>query len=449
MWARLEILPFSNHTIFFPSHLKGLNINSIYKIFFGTRSSWAEIKEYRDFSDSTGTDINSPVIIKISHYLLKRLFLIDMLTYQIVINNEQQRIEIGPLLGMLLGNNSHLYHPRYMLKYSDRMGIYSRIGGLIGAFSAQAVDWNEKIVSGLYFESSSSAWKFGSFPLPTVIYRRNFHTDPEIIKRLISFTKGKFFNSHRFTKYELYQYINDSILLREYLPPTARTENNHQITSFINDYKKAILKPVELSRGRGICIIEKQGLNYHVTDYRERTPQATILDSAELENFLAKNPSFLHKYLIQKYLTLATIDECNFDIRVVMQKNVLHEWQCSGIECRVANSDFHLTNISRGGYALPLDEALYRAFPLKENQQTLNKAIHNLSSELCIYLDSMGEHFAEFGLDIALDCNQRLWLIEANVFPSFKGFKTLNYDTYLLIRHTPLLYALSLTNFRQ
>ncbi|MDR3644638.1 MAG: YheC/YheD family protein, partial [Clostridia bacterium] len=58
-----------------------------------------------------------------------------------------------------------------------------------------------------------------------------------------------------------------------------------------------------------------------------------------------------------------------------------------------------------------------------------------------------GEHFAEFGMDIAVDRQKKLWLIEANVFPSFKGFKKTDRETYLSIRYQPLLYALSLTEF--
>jgi glutathione synthase/RimK-type ligase-like ATP-grasp enzyme len=60
-------------------------------------------------------------------------------------------------------------------------------------------------------------------------------------------------------------------------------------------------------------------------------------------------------------------------------------------------------------------------------------------------MDTFGEHFAEFGIDIAIDIDKNLWLIEANVFPSFKGFKLLDRKIYNKIRYTPLLYALSLT----
>ena len=128
-----------------------------------------------------------------------------------------------------------------------------------------------------------------------------------------------------------------------------------------------------------------------------------------------------------------------------MQKQKNKVWGCTGIECRVANSDSHLTNISKGGYALSLEEALYQAFP--EDRELLAQQVNELSQKFCSYMDTAGEHFAEFGMDICIDTDKRLWLIEANVFPSFKGFKKMNWQTYLSIRYAPFLYALALTKF--
>lgn len=62
-------------------------------------------------------------------------------------------------------------------------------------------------------------------------------------------------------------------------------------------------------------------------------------------------------------------------------------------------------------------------------------------------MDESDEHYAELGIDIAVDINKNIWLIEANVFPSFKGFKKIDWQTYLAIRYTSMLYALSLTRF--
>ena len=63
-------------------------------------------------------------------------------------------------------------------------------------------------------------------------------------------------------------------------------------------------------------------------------------------------------------------------------------------------------------------------------------------------MDQKNEHFAEFGIDIALDEHGFPWILEANIYPSFKGFKTLDYDTYLKIRTQPMFYAVQIQGFQ-
>lgn len=331
------------------------------------------------------------------------------------------------------------------MKYSDRFGIYHKIGGLIYAFSPKFINWRKHTVYGLFYNNVTTSWEYGCFPLPEVIYRRDFHTDPDLIKQLVKYTEGRLFNSYRFTKYELYDFIKLNGELKKHLPPTEYALEFDQVKKFINCHTKVILKPIHLSRGRGICIIEKIASQYKVIDFRPKTPIVYALYNDELlETFFDVYQDLFDKYLIQKYIPLSTFDNSPFDIRVVMQKGPNKEWGCTGIECRVSNNGY-LTNISRGGYALPLGETLQKAFTA--DTELLSQQIDELCRNLCLYLDTSGEHFAEFGLDIAIDTNKKLWLIEANVFPSFKGFKKMDPDTYLSIRYTPMLYASSLTQF--
>ena len=62
-------------------------------------------------------------------------------------------------------------------------------------------------------------------------------------------------------------------------------------------------------------------------------------------------------------------------------------------------------------------------------------------------MEQKGDWFAELGLDIAIDKNRRLWFIEANVRPSFKGFQHLDYKNYLYICSRPIAYAAAVTGF--
>ena len=130
-----------------------------------------------------------------------------------------------------------------------------------------------------------------------------------------------------------------------------------------------------------------------------------------------------------------------------MQKNGENQWICNGIECRLAPIGKVITNISNGGRALHLKEALELAFGKEVESDLISKDIHAISFEFCKMMDLTGYHFAEFGLDIALDTNQHYWFIEANVRPTFKGFKALDEQIYKQICYEPILYSTSIAGF--
>jgi glutathione synthase/RimK-type ligase-like ATP-grasp enzyme len=442
MWVKIEVVHHNGKAINLPAAL-AKERGSALAVKFGRKSTVADV-QYRDDLEGAGENsFENPSRIQLTDKLQAELLMPEAPVYQIQIANTH--VNLGPVIGLLLGNAIGRYDPLHMMKYSDRFGVYPQVGGLIYAFSPKRINWKEQTADGLYYNHRAASWEYGSFPLPEVIYRRDFHTEPDLIKRLEAYTEGRLFNSYRFSKYELYDFLKLNHELKQYLPPTEYSYEFNQIRQFVDCHQKAILKPVDLSRGRGICIIEKMNQKYKIVDFRGKQPSVYEPYNKELlENFFSVYGDFFHNYLIQKYIPLAQIGNSPFDIRVVMQKGPDQEWGCTGIECRVSNNGY-LTNISQGGYALPLNEALQQAF--STDYALLPERLHQLCWKLCSYMDTAGEHFAEFGLDIAIDTEQKLWIIEANVFPSFKGFKKMDMETYLSIRYTPLLYATSLTPF--
>lgn len=440
MWAKFKIVPSEREVIFLPDFLIGKDDTALVK--FGGKKALTDVEGLDDFKDSGENSYENPYILTLTDKLKEKLLIQESLTYQIKIDNSV--IIIGPVIGLLLGTQMQRYTPMHMEKYSDRLGIYDHVGGLIYAFSPASINWKTNTTYGLFYNIEASKWEYGNFPLPDVVYRRDFHSDENVIRKLEKYTGNRLFNSYRFTKYELFDFIELNDELREHLPPTELSVDFNQIKSFTDRYEKVILKPLDLSRGRGLCIIEKEDFAYKIIDYRFGQPITSLLESSELlERFFSKNQGFFENYLIQKYLPLAKIGDSVFDVRVVMQKHKNNVWGCTGIECRVSKENGYITNISRGGRALTLEESLQLSFDT--DYEAIPKQIDDFCQKFCIYMDTMGKNFAEFGIDIAIDTSKNLWLIEANVFPSFKGFKKLDRKTYLDIRYTPMLYALSLT----
>ena len=410
--------------------------------------------------DEAGNSFAHPDVVRVSSALRRSLMLPEGLVCRALLSaggEEIPELRIGPVIGLLLGVHTNRYTPEHMRKYSDRLGVYGQVGGLVCAFSPKSVDWERRTAWGLYYDFCAGEWKYAGFPLPDVIYRRDFHCDPRTVGRLSQCVGGRLFNSWRFDKMQLYDYLSGDARLGAFLPQTERCENFPHLCRFLERFPRAILKPVDLSRGRGICVIESgSGKNdgepagtYRITDYRPRRPSVSLFsDKAALAAFFDANPDLFRGYLVQRYLDLARIGPSPFDIRVVMQKRPGSVWACSGIECRESAGGSHLTNISRGGSALTLEEALRASFgAAQEECEAMREKVIAFCEEFCRKMDRFGGHFAEFGVDIALDTARGIWLIEANVFPSFKGFRRTDPRTYRRIRYTPLLYALSLTAF--
>mgnify|MGYP000848407771 FL=1 len=442
MWFKIEVIPYGQKTLFLPADMVR-ECGPVAAVKFGGRSIRASIQPRDDLKLPRRNSFASPGRIILSDKLREELLLADVPVYRVKL--DRGRLVFGPVIGLLLGSATQRYNPVHMMKYSDRFGIYHRIGGLVYAFAPKLINWREQDAYGLYYNHIKRGWEYGRFPLPEVIYRRDFHTDPEVIRQLITYTGGRLFNSYRFSKDEFYRYLKGNRRLKKHLPPTAPVQGFSQLKKFIDHYQKVILKPAHLSRGRGMCIVEKVGAGYTVHDFRTKEPTVyELYHDKLLENFFAVYQDLFEQYLVQRYIPFAKIDGAPFDIRVVMQKRPDWQWECSGMECRVANNGY-LTNISRGGYALPLAEGLKQAFPM--GYTGLRERMEELCQEFCRCLDRSGEHFAELGLDLAFDTEKKLWLIEANVFPSFKGFKRMDPETYLSIRYRPMLYACSLTEF--
>jgi glutathione synthase/RimK-type ligase-like ATP-grasp enzyme len=448
MWITIEVVDHGEKVVFLPEIMMRKFQRKV-KVFFGRNKSSVKLISERELELVEENSFDNPQRIRISSKLAEVLNLPERLIYQM--KYDRFSITIGPVIGLLLGGHNYLYSPSHMEKYSDRFGIYNKIGGLIYAFSYKSIDWKEEVVYGLYYNNVDKKWCYGKFPLPKVIYRRDFHTDPKMERRLDSVCNGKMFNSWRFTKYFFYKHVRRDKELKKHLPATKLSRNYEQVKMFIDNNKSIILKPTHLSRGRGICIISKEVGHYKVMDYRNRiVEEKKLQDDEALKAFFEDNKEFFDKYLMQKLLLLAKVDGAPFDIRVVMQKEAPKQWKCTGIECRVAGKETLVTNISRGGYALTLDKALLSAFPQSaEEQDSIKKRVYSLCRKICRSLEKTGHHFAELGMDIAVDEQGFLWIIEVNVFPSFKGFKTMDYDTYLDIRHTPMLYAAHLAGFNQ
>ncbi|MDQ1004185.1 glutathione synthase/RimK-type ligase-like ATP-grasp enzyme [Neobacillus niacini] len=390
---------------------------------------------------------SNPAEVLISSSLLKKMHIPIDLIYQLKISND--KVIIGPSIGLLLGEKNQLYNPTYMEKYSDRLREYEKFGGLVIAFSTRSIDLEEKIAYGMLYDPTQKKWRYDSAPIPAALYRRNFHQNLDRINLLIEMTNKNLFNSHYFKKSDLIL-LKDEKEIRNHVPATHLLKKMDDLIKFIQDKERIILKPVSLSRGRGIFTLEKNqkpAEGYILYEHQnEFLLRHLIPDTKALEEMLMKLNLLNKQYLYQTYIPLLKINNRPLDVRVVMQKYDIKSWKCSGIECRVAGENEVLTNIARGGEAMTLEEVV-NGSGIDQSYDKIYESVINLCQKFCNLIDRKDEHYAEFGLDIGLDQEGYPWIIEANIFPSFKGFKEMDYEIYLKIRSQPIFYAIHLQGF--
>ncbi|QGS69213.1 hypothetical protein CV093_15500 [Oceanobacillus sp. 143] len=166
--------------IFMPSFLSD-GLSSNVQLSFGQRRIKAIVKTTTSQSIEVN-DYSNPMQIYLSANLLNELLVQTEITYQLKIHDNE--CTIGPIIGLHLGEQQYYYHNRHMKQYIDSMHDYQSIGGLIIAFKDGSIDETENCVYGLYYHDRKKQWRYGKFPLPSVIFRRAYKTTQDLADRL-------------------------------------------------------------------------------------------------------------------------------------------------------------------------------------------------------------------------------------------------------------------------
>lgn len=439
IWVKIGRLDFESKAIYVPS-LLAKNLPNETTIVFGGRKESATIVDRGVEEQASNRDI-----LLMGKSLIDSLHIQEELPYQLKFENGN--IIIGPVIGLLLGRQCIYYNHKNMLEHTHALSCYSKTGGLFYAFTPEGIDYEKKVIYGLYY-GLDQVWKYGCFPFPNVIFRRGFLANKLQVDKIRKYVCSNIFNSSRRNKWEMHKLLEKDEKVYPFLPETYEVHESDIVADHLEKYKAVILKPTDLSRGRGIFILQqKSNGNIEVTDCLRKDNKSMLIAQDGLSDFLLDGGFFNQHYIVQNRLDLATVNGCPFDIRVVMHKNIDDKWRCSGIECRIAGVDNMISNIARGGRALSINRTLLLAFGPDTDVKTLKEKVIEVSTNICKCMDKTGELFAEFGLDIAIDKNKHLWFIEANVRPSFKGFKLMDYRNYLYICSRPIIFASHLAGF--
>lgn len=187
------------------------------------------------------------------------------------------------------------------------------------------------------------------------------------------------------------------------------------------------IKPNGGSQGRGIVIVERHSGKYVIQKDSSRISSSYINDCwRQVQKRLTGG-----NYIIQRGVAIAHVYGRPFDVRVMIQRDGHGKLRYTGMLAKVAGTGFRVTNVGRShGRVIPIEEAL--AHSLGANQTSISQIKQTAVklSERIVRTWGKNPRRGEYGMDLAIDKNGRVWIIEANIHPALHLFRGLKDKTY-------------------
>lgn len=350
-----------------------------------------------------------------------------------------KKLVLGPAIGVTIAYST-------WKKIKDSRSIEKRAllalkkGILLYYFILKRVDWENNLVKAYCLNPKNHKWVKKTVPVPQVIIDRGSYPSTNTME---SFThKGKVKNiqwintTRTFGKWETYQALVINTDTKRLLPETTMLTLS-KLLEFLNKYRYCYIKSNYGRSGRQVMRIEKVGNDYICKKGGSEVISWTFNDLQQALAFLYSRLG--NNLILQQGIYLSEIDGCPFDMRILVQKNANNRWVISALNFRIASLGAIVTNFSAGARDIFLSRGQELFHPdLSWNRLRLftMKTIRALEG----YFGRLGE----VGLDVALDKDNKLWLLEANSRPSSIAYRDASHRACMEIYGLQLDYACSL-----
>ncbi|MBN2908973.1 YheC/YheD family protein [Polycladomyces sp. WAk] len=370
------------------------------------------------------TQTQSP-LIRISASLAHHLHLTQSLSTNARYDPKGRVLRFGPILGILINQDvqaTEMDQPfGSMTRFLEECILAGKNRGVVvTVLRPEEILLKDKTVRGWIYEQNQ--WQKALLPLPDVVYNRitsrRIEAKPQLqkkIQRLRNLHHISIFNERFLDKQQVYDILKQDPKIRTMLPETYPFSPNI-LRIMLMKYPCLYLKPTNGSLGNGIFRVTNHG-GVITCQYTSATRNLTqTLRSVPvavkwLQQRIRRSP-----YIIQQGLTLVRKDGRPIDFRVLVQKNIRGEWAVTSTVGRVANDQDIVSNLARGGTLHKAGEVLLNLHvPHKPTLAQLRAKAIQIAQTFERLADG---HYAELGIDLALDIQGKLWLLEINSKPS-------------------------------
>lgn len=363
-------------------------------------------------------------LIRISSYLAEQLKMNPQPWIRAQFDAHSLRLRFGPVFGILI--NTHPQEKRaqpfgLMTKFLDECITAGQSRGIrVAVFTPEHIDLTQNETT--VWIKLKNQWQCTKYPLPDVIYNRinsRRIEQQESLQKKLALLKSHFripvFNERFLDKLQVYQILVKDEEIRSRLPETYSFRDPRALSLF-KRYPTVYLKPTNGSLGSGIIKITKFKSGWI---YQLSTPGGTVCRTLKSHSRLLKllkQKIRSQPYIAQQGLRLMKFDNRSVDFRILVQKRKEGVWKITSSVARIANIQHIVSNLARGGTIRKASDVLRElSYPRKPSISQLQTAALEIAKAFERLADG---HFAELGIDLAIDVHGKIWLIEINSKPS-------------------------------
>lgn len=377
---------------------------------------------------------------------LERLQLEPNQVVNVAVHEHGKRIDIGPLIGVLLNRRGLRRLRKGDARYHEIMAEARRAGACLCFFTLNAIDPGTGTVDG--WVEWGCGWANLRTPLPDVIYNRATYRNRQVrgaaqamLRDLVEQHGVILLNGvNSFGKRDVSEALTFFADTASLSPQTLPFTDPTVIEQMLQQHGKIFVKADHSSHGSNVLRVEASAGGWQVQGHFRGAPVNESFQSLEqLQTFLMLLCG-KRRWVVQKAVDLLKVQDRIFDIRTIVQKNGDGEWTVPLVLVRWAQPNQVVTNTSQG--AEPILPAALRAVAGR-SLAVLNQLEAKATSaalQTVAALEARFGRLGEVGVDIGLDSEGKTWVLEANTKPFHRFYEELPVP----LAHYPIQFAVHL-----
>ncbi|WP_054974258.1 YheC/YheD family protein [Paenibacillus sp. A3] len=354
-----------------------------------------------------------------------------------------------PTIGILAHREGNLFPNSKFL--SDLVTEGRKLGASVYVFSHKDVKEVSRTIHG-FTPIAEGRWAGATCPWPDVVIdfcRKLYKPFRDMRRRKDLFV----YANHKFTyKWKAMKLFAESDKLKRWIPKTF-LYSPQALEQMIEKYDLVYVKPGNGTGGHSVLKITKTGGGYRLQGRKKSgrvvaTPVMTKQRVIRWVNRWVQAEKIRSgSFMVQQGLDLQLIPGRQADARLLIQKNEFGNWKVTGKVLRVGAENSPTTNLIYGdGKVLVFKTFIKARFGL-DKAKKIELECEELAHRLMEVVEERFGSMVEFGLDVGIDVNGKVWLIEANPKPGHMAFiKSKEMATYRKSIRRPIQYAMYLAN---